>query len=110
MAVKGRQTRKPWASVRWGERISSAQEQMQGMLMLRSASCHGGLAAEMMARASSGTGTLYRIGMRIWHGIRVRERDTAHHFKVGWAVVDRTAPSEQVVYREVQRQVWSAPK
>ena len=94
MAVKGRQTRKPWASVRWGGRISSANEQMEGMLMLRSSSWHGGLAAEMMARASSGTGTLYRIGMRIWHGIRVRERDIAHRFKVAWAVVDRNAPFE----------------
>ena len=92
MAVKGRQTRKPWASVRWGGRISSAQEQMQGMLMLPSASCHGGLAAEMMARASSGTGTLYRIGMRIWHEIQVRERDPAHRRKDKWAVVDRNAP------------------
>ena len=78
--------------------------------MLRSASWHGGLAAEMMAGARSGTGTLYRIGMRIWHGIRVRERDTAHRFNVGWAVVDHTAPSEQVVDRGVQWRGWSAPK
>ena len=41
-----------------GGGISSANEQMEGMLMLRSSSWHGGLAAEMMARASSGTGTL----------------------------------------------------
>ena len=94
MAVKARQSRKPWASVRSGGGISSAHEQIQGMLMLRSASWHGGLAAEMMAGARSGTGTLYRIGMRIWHGIRVRERDTAHRFNVGWAVVDHNAPFE----------------
>ena len=94
IAVKGRQKRKPWASVRWGVRISCAHEQIESMLMLRSASWHGGLAAEMMAGATSGTGTLYRIGMRIWHGILVRERDPAHRFNVGWAVVDHNAPSE----------------
>ena len=62
--------------------------------MLRSASWHGGLAAEMMAGATSGTGTLYRIGMRIWHGILVRERDTAYHCKFEWAVVAHHARSE----------------
>ena len=69
--------------------------------MLRSASWHGGLAAEMMAGASSGTGTLYRNGMRIWHGIRVRERDPAHHCKFEWAVVAHHARSEYVVDRGV---------
>ena len=69
--------------------------------MSRSASWHGGLAAEIMAGASSGTGTLYRIGMRIWHGMRVRACDTAHCCKDGWAVVVHDARSEQVVDRGV---------
>ena len=66
--------------------------QIEGMLMLRSASWHEGLASEMMAGTSSGTGSLYRIGMRIWHEIQVRERDPAHRRKDKWAIVDRNEP------------------
>ena len=42
-------------------RINCAHVQIECVLMLRSAFWHGGLAAEIMAGANSGTGTLSRL-------------------------------------------------